>query len=96
VVPERLRKAAWGQGYATEGSRALVGWSFTRLGATRVTGHTMAVNEASRRVLEKAGLALVRAYPDDALPAVPGAGCGSVEYALTREEWLAAGGSRQA
>jgi RimJ/RimL family protein N-acetyltransferase len=94
-VGYRLRKAAWNQGYATEGARALVGWSFTRLGATRVTGHTMTVNQASRRVLEKSGLALIRTYHDDAQPAIPGAELGAVEYALTREEWLAAGGSRQ-
>jgi len=91
----RLRKDAWNKGYATEGARALVDWSFTPLGATRVTGHTMTVNQASRRVLQKAGLALIRTYHDDGNPAIPGAELGTVEYALTREEWTAAGGSRR-
>jgi len=92
----RLRKAAWNKGYATEGARALVRWSFTRLGATRVTAYTMAVNHASRRVMEKSGLALSRTFRDADDPAIPGAEQGDVEYALTREEWLAAEGSQRA
>ena len=50
----RLRKSAWGKGYATEGSRALVRKGFTELGVQRVVAEAMAVNQASRRVLEKA------------------------------------------
>lgn len=83
----RLRKAAWNQGYATEGSRALIRKAFTDLGVPRVVAHTMAVNHASRRVMEKSGLAFVRAYHSDAVPAIPGADQGEVEYALTRENW---------
>src|SRR5690242_5791774 len=58
----RLRRAAWGQGYATEGARALIRKGFTELGAQRVVATTYQDNLASRRVLEKAGLTLVRAY----------------------------------
>jgi RimJ/RimL family protein N-acetyltransferase len=56
----RLRRAAWGQGYATEVSRALVRLAFTRLGAQRVVASTDAVHTACRRVLEKVGLWLAR------------------------------------
>jgi RimJ/RimL family protein N-acetyltransferase len=56
----RLRRAAWNRGYATEGSRALIRQGFTDLGADRVFALTMTVNTASRRVMEKAGLTLVR------------------------------------
>lgn len=35
----RLRRAAWGRGYATEGSRALIGLGFTGLGVQRVFAH---------------------------------------------------------
>jgi RimJ/RimL family protein N-acetyltransferase len=83
----RLRKAAWNKGYATEGSRALIRKCFTDLGVRRVVAHTMAVNHASRRVMEKSGLAFVRGYHSDDVPAIPGAEQGEVEYALTREDW---------
>jgi hypothetical protein len=49
----RLRRSAWGHGYATEGARALVRRAFTELGVGRVVATTMAVNVRSRRVLEK-------------------------------------------
>ena len=58
----RLRRSAWGKGYATEGSRALIRKGFTELGVRRVVAETMAVNTASRRVMKKAGLRLVRTF----------------------------------
>jgi RimJ/RimL family protein N-acetyltransferase len=66
----RLRKSAWGKGYATEGSRALIRKGFTELGVQRVFATTYQDNRASRRVMEKAGLTLVRTYrmtPEDLL-----------------------------
>jgi RimJ/RimL family protein N-acetyltransferase len=58
----RLRKAAWGQGYATEGARALLRLGFTELGVRRVVATTYEDNLASRRVMEKAGLTLSRRF----------------------------------
>src|SRR5947209_11586627 len=58
----RLRRAVWGQGYATEGARALIRKGFTELGVQRVFATTYQDNFASRRVMEKAGLRLVRTY----------------------------------
>ena len=58
----RLRKSAWGKGYATEGSRALIRKGFTEFGVQRVVAQAMAVHQASRRVMEKAGLKLVRTF----------------------------------
>ena len=58
----RLRKATWGRGYATEGARALICLSFTELGVERVVATTYEHNLASRRVMEKAGLALSRRF----------------------------------
>ena len=55
-VGYRLRHAAWGRGYATEGARELVGYGFRELGLFRIIGITHPDNAASRRVLEKAGL----------------------------------------
>ena len=58
----RLRRDAWGRGYATEGARALVHRAFTVLGAERVVAHVLEANAGSRRVLEKVGLHLRTHY----------------------------------
>lgn len=58
----RLRRTIWGQGYATEGARALIRKGFTELGVQRVIATTYEYNLASRRVMEKAGLTLARTY----------------------------------
>jgi RimJ/RimL family protein N-acetyltransferase len=83
----RLRRPAWHEGYATEGSRALIGTGFTDLGVERVFAHTMTVNTASRHVLEKCGLTLVRTIPYEGTYVIEGAEHGEVEYALTKPEW---------
>lgn len=85
----RLRRSAWNQGYATEGSRALISMGFTDLGVERVFGHTMTVNAASRRVLEKCGLTLVHTVPYDGPDTIEGSEHGQVEYAITRAQWQA-------
>ncbi|MFN8538327.1 MAG: GNAT family N-acetyltransferase [Thermomicrobiales bacterium] len=51
----RLRRAAWGKGYVTEGARALLDKGFAELGARRVSAETHEFNRASRRVMEKLG-----------------------------------------
>src|ERR687894_1796476 len=68
----RLRRSAWGKGYATEGSRALIRKGFTELGVRRVVAKTMAVNAASRRVMEKAGLTYVRTFHQQWSPSTEG------------------------
>jgi len=55
-VGYRLRHAAWGRGYATEGARELVRYGFDDLGLHRIIGVTHPANVASQRVLEKIGL----------------------------------------
>jgi RimJ/RimL family protein N-acetyltransferase len=83
----RLRKSAWGKGYATEGSRALIRKGFTELGVRRVVAQTMAVNTASRRVMEKVGLTLARTFHQEWPEPIEGAEQGEVEYALTEADW---------
>jgi len=58
----RLRRAAWGRGYATEGARALIRLGFTELGVEQVTAMTYEENLASRRVMEKVGMTLSRIF----------------------------------
>ncbi|MFH9350451.1 GNAT family N-acetyltransferase [Kitasatospora sp. NPDC017646] len=83
----RLNRAAWGRGYATEGSLALIDKGFTDLGVERVTANTMAVNTRSRRVMEKSGLSFLRNFTGDWPDAIPGSEHGEVEYELTRSAW---------
>lgn len=92
----RLRKDAWGQGYATEVAKALIEKAFVELGVRRVFACTYSENLASRRVMEKAGLKFVRSFrmtPEElAAPTTYVATdavwpSDDVEYALERTEW---------
>ncbi len=94
----RLRRAAWGKSYATEGSRALIDKGFRELGVERVVASTYQDNLGSRRVMEKVGMTLVRSFrmtPEELseggiydaaamADAFPG---DDVEYALDRADW---------
>jgi RimJ/RimL family protein N-acetyltransferase len=53
----------------------------------RVVAETMAVNTASRRVMEKTGLTLERAFYRDWPDPIEGAEHGEVEYALRKADW---------
>ena len=83
----RLRRETWGRGYGTEGSKALVDKAFAELGVDRVYATTMAVNTASRRVMEKAGLRYVRTFDAEWPVQIPGDEEGDVEYAIDRAQW---------
>jgi RimJ/RimL family protein N-acetyltransferase len=83
----RLRRSAWGKGYATEGARALVDRAFAELGVQRIYAETMAVNTASRRVLEKAGFRHVRTFHLTWDDPIEGTEHGEVEYELRRADW---------
>jgi RimJ/RimL family protein N-acetyltransferase len=83
----RLTAAAWGRGYATEGSSALIRKAFEDLHARRVYATTMVANRASWHVMEKAGLRFVRVFHQLWPDRIEGEELGDVEYALTREEW---------
>ncbi|WP_236242583.1 GNAT family N-acetyltransferase [Streptomyces sp. CC228A] len=83
----RLTRSSWGRGYATEGSRALIGKGFGDLGVDRVTANTMAVNSRSRRVMEKCGLSFLRHFTGEWPDPVEGSEHGEVEYELLRADW---------
>lgn len=100
----RLRKAAWGRGYATEVARALIGKAFADLGVQRVFATTYQDNLASRRVMEKLGMTLVRTFrmTEADLLAQDTSRITStelwdgedVEYALERADWKRQAGHR--
>lgn len=83
----RLISSAWGNGYATEGSRALIDNGFKSEKVVRVVAETMAVHTASRRVMEKAGMRHLRSFTSDWPVHIPGDEEGDVEYAISRTEW---------
>lgn len=93
----RLRRTAWGRGYATEAARALLAAAFRDPVLRRVTATTYQDNTASRRVMERLGMTLARTFRYD--PASVPAGHTTyvedgvawdgddVEYALERAVW---------
>jgi RimJ/RimL family protein N-acetyltransferase len=88
-VGYRLNRTAWGRGYATEGTRALIAEAFTDLGMDRVVAGTMAVNHRSRAVMRRSGLRFVRLYHEHFDDPLPGTEFGEVEYAVDRRTWEA-------
>ena len=87
----RLCRSAWGKGYATEGSRALIAKGFTAFGVRRVVAETVAGNRASRRVLEKSGLIEVGTSASTGSAAPGRAEQRHVFYELSRAGWEAGG-----
>lgn len=58
----RLRRSAWGMGYATEAARSLLQLAFSKEHLETVTATTYERNVGSRRVLAKIGMKLVRRF----------------------------------
>lgn len=87
----RLRRAAWGLGYATELGRALVAHGFENVGAAKISARALAGNAGSRRVMEKCGLAYEGdfVFPEDVLAGRNEAERAAVKYSITRPQWLA-------
>ncbi|MGV8973086.1 MAG: GNAT family N-acetyltransferase [Rhodoglobus sp.] len=84
----RLRQAAWGRGYATEVSGALLKMAFTDLDVRVVWGETMALNRASQHVMEKVGMTVTQAVATpEFMLAVEGAELGGYRYEITKEQW---------
>jgi RimJ/RimL family protein N-acetyltransferase len=88
-VGYRLLRSAWGKGYASEGTKALIAKAFGELGMERVVADTMAVNHRSRDVMRRAGLRFVRLYHENFEYPLPGTEFGEVEYAIDRSTWEA-------
>ncbi len=77
----RLRQDAWGQGYASEAARHMVGWAFQTLSAPLVCAVCQPENRASSNVMERLGMNYTgtgRWYEMDC-----------ARYDLTAAEWAA-------
>lgn len=77
----------WGQGFATEATRLLLDFGFTILGMHRIWATHHPDNDASRRVLDKAGLREEGRLRDDRL--VDGVWYDSVVCSILDTEWRA-------
>ena len=85
----RIRRDRWRQGFAREGSLELLRHAFATVELDRVIAQTMAVNAGSRATMASVGLTFVRSFTEHYDDPVPGSEEGEVEYAISREEWLA-------
>ena len=84
----RLRRDAWGRGYATEGSRALIEEAFQHWEIERIVARTLVGNAASRRVMEKCGLRFEEffTYPLELIPGWTEEERAAVKYGLRRAD----------
>jgi [ribosomal protein S5]-alanine N-acetyltransferase len=80
-----LSDSAWGQGFATEASNALLQWAFNTLDMNRVQAETDTRNVASCRVLEKLGFLREGTRREDCI--VDGDVSDSWVYGLLGREW---------
>lgn len=87
----RLRREDWGQGLASEGASTLMDWGFREAGYDKIVATTMAVNHASRRVMEKIGMRHARTEHLDLHEPISGSEHGEVWYELMRSDWIGAG-----
>ncbi len=60
-----LARPYWGRGLATEGGRAFVNFGFNELRLSKIVTAVQCGNDASVRVVEKLGFALVRTEPGE-------------------------------
>jgi len=86
----RLARSAWGQGYATEGARAVLRLAFTQVALPEVVSFTAVANRRSRAVMERLGMHRDPAEDFDH-PRVPDGDPTRrhVLYRLTEREWAA-------
>ena len=64
----RLKKKFWGQGYATEASRACLDYGFHQLGLGRIIAKVMPENLASLKVVQKLRMNFKGYHPDPTDP----------------------------
>ncbi len=86
----RLKKTAWGKGFASEGARKLLEYGFLTLGLPEIVSLTAKVNQRSWRVMERIGMRTNEAddfeHPKVALDSHLRP---HVLYRLSKNEWAA-------
>jgi ribosomal-protein-alanine N-acetyltransferase len=69
----------WGKGLATEAAQTMIRYGFERLSFNQITASTDAPNQASVRVMEKAGMRFDKRIEKNGLD--------TIYYQIRREEW---------
>jgi len=82
----RLARPWWGQGFATEGARAVLAHGFESLKLPEIVSFTVPGNTRSRRVMEKLGMRYSEEFEHPNLPPQHPL-CRHVLYRLSRAEW---------
>lgn len=72
-----LKQRCWGQGLATEAAQAVLGYAFGPLNLPRIDSAAAADNIASKRVMEKLGMAYLGTDPE-----------GGYNFTMTREAYF--------
>lgn len=85
----RLLPRYWRRGLAKEGAGELIRYGFEDVGLNRIFAETMTVNAASRATMHAVGMRQVRTFHMDFDDALPGSQHGEVEYAISRQDWIA-------
>lgn len=83
----RLKRVAWGRGYASEGATACLEFGFEQLGLAEVVSFTALTNARSKKVMERIGMHDTHADFDH--PGLPPGHRLSRHclYRITRQEW---------
>ncbi len=87
----RLQRDVWGRGLATEGSLGLLRLGFGPWGLDRVAARAVALNSASRRVMEKCGMQWESSFlcPAEWFPGWPAERRRGVRYVVEAREFRA-------
>lgn len=64
----RLAKEYWGNGYATEGSKAVLRYAFNELNLNKVVSFTTILNTRSEAIMKKIGMIKVKEFDHPRLP----------------------------
>lgn len=67
----RLKKAAWNNGYATEGARACLAYGFTQVNLNQIAAMAPVVNARSQNVMKKIGMKKVTNFTHPELLSYP-------------------------
>lgn len=81
-------KSHWGKGLASEAAASILKWGFEDLGLDRIVAVAWPENAVSRRVMERLGMKYVKMASHHRTEVV--------YYAISREEYLAAGRTKRA
>lgn len=86
----RLKRSAWGHGYATEGARAAMTYGFDRVGVREIVALTTRNNMRSRAVMQRLGMSHDPTDDFDHPGFPPGHPLRpSVLYRISRDRWRA-------